>query len=301
MNIFITGATGYIGGSIANLLQQQGHAISGLVRDEAKANLLAARGIAPIIGTLDDGALLTAAAHSADAVINAASSDHRSAVESLLAGLRGSDKPFIHTSGSSIISDDARGERLSDDIFDDEHPFVAGGHPHAKPRYALDLDVIDAARAGIRSIVICPTLVYGTGTGLHADSVQVPMLVKEAKSSGAVHIIGKGLNRWSNVHIADLANLYGLALAKAPAGAFYFAENGEASFGEIGNAIARRLGLGPVEFWNVDEATPAWGPRFPRSALGSNCRVRGLRARRELGWSPQHSSAVEWISKDMPG
>ena len=85
MRIFVTGASGYIGGSVAAALAADGHAVRGLVRSDAKA--VAAHGIAPVIGTLDDTDLLQTEAQGADAVINAASSDHRGAVEALTANL----------------------------------------------------------------------------------------------------------------------------------------------------------------------------------------------------------------------
>jgi hypothetical protein len=44
-------------------------------------------------------------------VINAASSDHRGAVETLIAALTGSGKALIHSSGSSIVAGLAMGER----------------------------------------------------------------------------------------------------------------------------------------------------------------------------------------------
>ena len=54
--------------------------------------------------------------------------------------------------------------------------------------------------------------------GSPARSVQIPALVRQAKESGVPHYIGRGLSRWSNVHIADVAALYVLAAAKAPQG-----------------------------------------------------------------------------------
>src|SRR5216684_4608533 len=87
---------------------------------------------------------------------------------------------------------------------------------------------------------LCPSNIYGSGTGLNPRSVQIPFLVDQARETNLVRIVGQGVNRWSNVHIEDVAELYLLALRKAPAGAFYFIENGEASFAEIGAAIARR-------------------------------------------------------------
>ena len=79
MRIFLTGANGYIGGSVACALIAAGHKVRGLVRSSAKADTVAAHGIEPVIGSLDDTALLQTEARAADAVINAASSDASSA------------------------------------------------------------------------------------------------------------------------------------------------------------------------------------------------------------------------------
>jgi hypothetical protein len=64
-------------------------------------------------------------------------------------------------------------------------------------------------------------MIYGNALGAPAESVQVPTLVRHAKASGVARYIGRGLNRWSNVHIADVAALYVLALAQAPPSSFY--------------------------------------------------------------------------------
>src|SRR5271163_1123401 len=218
MQVFLTGANGYIGGSVAVTLLAGGHKVRGLVRDRAKAEAVAAYGVDAVIGTLDDAALLQAEARAADAVVNTASSDHRGAVEALLAGLAGSGKPLIHSSGSSIVADLAMGEP-SDRIFDEATPIVPLADKAA--RVAIDRLVLDAHGAhGIRSMVLCNSMIYGKTLGPPAQSVQIPALVRQAKSSGVARYIGRGLNRWSNVHIADVAALYALALAKAPSGAF---------------------------------------------------------------------------------
>ncbi len=298
MNLFITGAAGYIGGSIAQRLLAQGHAVRGLVRSPAQADGLTSLGITPVPGELEDRALLVREAQAADAVINAASSDHRGAVEALLHGLRGSGKPLLHTSGSSVIGDDARGDSLSPQVFDETTPFIVA--PLKQARHAIDTMILAAANDGVHSVVLCNTMIYGAGSGLHAQSVQIPRLVAQARKSGVVRIVGCGVNRWSNVHIDDVGALYSLALRQAPAGAFYFVENGEASYAEIGAAIARRLGLGPVQSWTVEQATPEWGEGQARYSFGSNSRVRALRARRELAWSPRHASVTSWIEHEMP-
>ena len=298
MNVFITGAAGYIGGSVANALLDEGHVIRGLVRNPEKVELLAARGVTPVFGDLDDLGLLVCEAQQADAVINTASSDHRLSVEALLQGLHGSGKPFLHTSGSSVIGDDVRGDKLSEHVFDEDTHFIV--ESEKQERHAIDNLILAAATKGVRSIVLCNSMIYGSGTGLHADSVQVPRLVQQASRSGVVRTVGSGVNRWSNVHIHDVAELYRLALEKAPAGAFYFVENGENSYAEIGAAIARRLDLGTVQSWTVEEATREWGEGHARYSFGSNSRVRGRRARRELSWAPMHDSLTQWIEHEMP-
>ncbi|MBK7472336.1 MAG: NAD-dependent epimerase/dehydratase family protein [Betaproteobacteria bacterium] len=298
MKVFVTGATGYIGGAVSSALLAAGHSVRGLVRAADKAQRLKAAGIAPVIGSLDDRELLIDEARHADGVIQAASSDHRGAIAALLEGLDGSGKPLLHTSGSSVIGDDAGGNRLSAQVFDEETPLRV--EPDKAARRAIDLLVLDAAPRGVRSVVLCNSMIYGAGAGLHAESVQIPLLAAQARASGVVRLVGSGVNRWSNVHIDDAVALYLLALAKAPAGAFYFVENGEASYAEIGAAIARRLWLGPVQSWTVEEAAAAWGRRAAQYTFGSNSRVRAVRARRELGWRPRHDSVIDWIERELP-
>src|SRR5215475_4182174 len=298
MDIFLTGATGYIGGTVAIRLTEAGHRVRGLVRTSGKAGLLARQGIEPVVGTLDDAGLLTREARAADGVINTANADHLSSAQALISALTGSGKPLLHTSGSSVIGDDARGNRVAEAIFDEDTPFVV---PSAKQdRRDIDLMVLRAAESGVRSAVICPTNIYGTGRGQNPHSVQIPFLANNARKHGFVQVVGQGVNRWSNVHIDDLADLYLLVLTKAPAGAFYFAENGEASFGEIGDAIAARLSLGSVQSLPAELAAEQWGDSRAYYSFGSNSRVRAKRARRELGWTPRHTSVISWILFEMP-
>jgi nucleoside-diphosphate-sugar epimerase len=293
MRIFLTGANGFIGSAVALALIGAGHRVRGLVRNNAKAKSVSVYGIEAVLGSLDDAGLLQVEARAADAVINAASSDHRGAVEALIGALSGSGKPFIHSSGSSIIGDLATGEP-SDRIFDEATPIEP--LPERAARVAIDRLVL--AAAGIRSVILCNAMIYGDALGPPAQIVQIPALVRQAKASGIVRYIGRGLNRWSNVHIADVAALYVLALAKASAGTFIYVESGEEALGDIARAIAARLGLGPPQSWSAEEAIAAWGRNLAVFSLGSNSRVRGKTAA-ELGWSPTQRSVTQWIANEM--
>jgi nucleoside-diphosphate-sugar epimerase len=296
--IFITGASGYIGGSVAQKLVKIGHRVRGLVRSKENADSLSKLGVEPVIGDLNDVDLLIREASMSDGVINAASADHSESVQALIKGLGGSSKPFIHTSGSSIVGDDARGSQRTESIFDEYTPLVV--QKLKQPRRNIDLMVLGTSASDVRSIVICPSLVYGVGRGLNPKSIQIPFLTENAQKQGVVQIVGAGLNTWSNIHIDDLVDLYVLALSKAPAGAFYFAENGEASFEQIGSAIATRLGFSNVEALNPDIAAQLWGVPRAYYSFGSNSRVRSVRAKQDLGWMPKNASAVDWILHEMP-
>jgi nucleoside-diphosphate-sugar epimerase len=299
MKIFLTGASGYIGGSVALALLSKGHEVRGLTRSEKSANELDSLGIIPVLGELDNLDILKSEAFRADAVINTANADHLDSVLALLGGLTSNHQKFIHTSGSSIIGDDARGNQLSSSIFKDDTPLRVDVRKQA--RRNIDLKVLESAAAGIQSCVIIPSLIYGYGLGIQKNSIQVPFLVRNAIENDAVQIIGKGLNAWSNVHIEDLVDLYLLALEKAPAGASYFAENGESTFLEIAQSISARLNIPSIEHLPAEIAADRWGMSRALFSLGSNSRVRSVRARSELNWKPKHTSVQTWILDEMRG
>jgi nucleoside-diphosphate-sugar epimerase len=293
MRIFVTGTSGYIGGSIAVALAAAGHEVSGLVRSEQSAEQVQALGITPVHGTLDDADVLAAAAVRADAVINSANADHAPSAQALLQALEGTGKTYIHTSGSSIVGTQSAGERV-DAIFDETTPI----HPSSgrAARVALNAHILSFQAKGVRPIIICPSLIYGVSSGPARHSIQVPWLIALAKKAGVARHYGPGENIWSNVHLGDLIDLYLLALASAPAGAFYFAENGENSMRQVCEAINRKLGVAaaPVPM-SLEEAGREWGEGAAQNTMGSNSRVRAVRARAELGWRPSRPSLIDEI------
>jgi nucleoside-diphosphate-sugar epimerase len=293
MRIFVPGASGYIGGSVAAALAAAGHEVSGLVRSERSAGQVAALGITPVLGTLDDAGVLRAAAVRADAVINSASADHEPSVQALLGAIEGTGKTYIQTSGSSIVGTQSAGQRV-DAVFDETTPVNPSSGRAA--RVALNKDILSFGAKGVRAIIICPSLIYGLGHGPAKHSVQVPWLIQLAKKAGVARHYGPGENIWSNVHIDDLVDLYILALASAPAGAFYFAENGENSMRQVCEAINRKLGVdGATVPMLLDEASREWGEGVAQNTMGSNSRVRAARARAELGWRPSRPSLMDEI------
>jgi len=292
MNVFLTGAAGYVGGSVARKLLASGHRVRGLVRTPERAVQVRSQGIEPVLGNLSDLSLLRANASEADAVVSAANADDRASVEAMLAGLVGSGKVFVHTSGSGVIADCAGGA-ATDKIYEDVSPIDP--KPLRAARAALNKDIIAAARQGVRSVVVAPPMIYGRGLGVHAHSIQVPAMIAHARKVGQAQFIGAGANRWSNVHIEDLADLYRMALEQAPAGLYCYAENGENSMREIADAISRTFGFRPAASITIAEASAAFGENPANYSFGSNSRVRALKARDLLGWQPSARALVDEI------
>ena len=233
-------------------------------------------GIEPVIGMLTSQRLLAEEARRAEAVVNTANSDDPAVVEAILPALEGSGKPYIQTSGSSVIADRAGGEP-SDRIFHEDTPFEP--LPERAGRAAIDRLVLSYGQRGVRSCVIRPTLIYGRGMGLNPNSIQVPRMMALAKAKGRPLYIGRGLNVWSNVHLDDIVDLYLLALEKAPPGSLFYAENGEASMREVarGDRTAARQRRG---------RKLALGGGCPRVGNAGLCHLR-LEQPREFAQGPQ--------------
>jgi nucleoside-diphosphate-sugar epimerase len=277
MRIFATGATGYIGSAVTEKLIAAGHRVIGLARSDASARALERLGAEAVRGSLEDAGTISDAAGAADAAIHmAAASDDgprldRLAVDAILCALAGSGKPFLYTSGVWVMG--STGGHVADETTPvNPTPLVAWRPPHEQL-------VLHAE--GVRGIVIRPGMVYGRGGGL------VGQLFRPDER-GVVHYIGEGDNRWSFVHVEDLADLYVLAL-NAPAGSVYFAVAGPAvAVPLVAEAAAHGA---PVEGIPLDAARVTMGAFA--DALALDCMVTAHKAITELGWKPNAPTVLE--------
>lgn len=284
MTVLVTGATGYIGQAVSTRLQIAGHSVIGLVRSDAGARALRARGVTPLLGSLDSINALSTATASVDAVIDTASADHSASTHALLDALEGTDKVYIRTSGTGIYTDLAQGQRNSQ-VFTE-----TAEHTPAEvvaTRYATDLAVQAAASRAIHTVVLRPSMIYGDGA-----SEQLPLLIRQAITSGRSLYVGEGDNIWSNVYLADLAEAYLLALEKAAPGSVYNLGAGQARMADIAAAVAQLVGLPAAQSCDPETAYAAFGQRWVDVALSSNSRVDSSKARAELGWDPQGPDIV---------
>lgn len=294
MRIFITGITGYIGGTVATKLLEKQHEVSGLVRKEEDLEWLKSLGIKGVLGNIHDEQILKTAFSDADAVIHTAdSADDAYAMDTMVNLLEGSGKTFIFTSGSAIFGSKENGE-ANYFVFREDIPLSP--RIEMASRVLINQYVQQSAQKNIRSIVIVPTMVYGNGLGMKKDSIQLPALIRFSKEKGYGVYFGKGENIWSNLHIEDLADLYILALEKANPGSLYYAENGFSTIKNIAEKISGCFSLQPAQSVSIREAVDRFGPAGGYFGFASNSFCNADKARIELGWKPRHTSIEAFIN-----
>jgi len=237
--ILLTGASGYIGGSIlAHLLKSEHPAlkdatITCLVRGHArvaKLNTAYGRRVNPVLyQDLDDIDRTVDIASTHDIVINTTLGYHPASAAALVRGLAkrkqqtGRDVFMIHTSGTSNLADQpitkAYTEADPEKVFDDSKDDIYG-YEHMRNekqpygQRTSELGVIDAGlETGVKTLVIMSPTIYGVGQGgFNKSSIQVPAYARATVSNGQAVIVEEGEGVWDNVHIDDLSELYALCL-----------------------------------------------------------------------------------------
>jgi nucleoside-diphosphate-sugar epimerase len=312
MKILVTGATGYIGGAAAKALHLRGYEVSGLARSESSAAKLAQAGLTPVMGDFVDAASLANAVKGADVIVSTASigslsgntdtfRKDRDAVRAMLATLEGSGKTLLFTSGSAVVGVFADGE-ATETIYDENvelplaeavlappsanvHPMIVAGLRGAMAaRIGTEKDVL--AASGIKGIVMRPGLVYG-----NAGSYDLPQLIAMARKSGVAPHLGSGRTRQGYVHIDELAELFSLAVERAPKGAVLHGVVDEVTQRDLAAAVSRMIGGGDkTERYTLEQMFEAVGS--VGISLSLNKRLSNARTREVTGWSPTRTDIL---------
>jgi nucleoside-diphosphate-sugar epimerase len=293
MDIFVTGAAGYIGSAVVTELLSAGHTVSGLSRSDAGSARLEALGATVARGELADVDGVAAYAAASDGVVHLAF-DHGggdltdteapgrldlAVIERIGAALAGSGKPFVTTSGTLI---------------------VAGSPTAATEDQAADLTQGLGAMRGPSEEAVLALADRGVAASfvrlapsVHSDADRhgfVPTLVEVARSTGVSAYVGDGTARWPGVHRSDAARLYRLAVEQAPSGVRLHgvAEEG-VPFREIAEAIGRLVGV-PTTSIAPEQAGDHFGWIGMLAAMDDP--VSSARTRELLGWEPTGPTLV---------
>jgi len=286
MRVFVTGATGFIGSAIVQELIGSGHQVLGLARSDSSASALIAAGAEVHRGDLEDLDSLRSGAKESDGVIHTGFIHNfarfkevcevdRLAIEAIGSALAGSDRPFIVTSGTALVSP---GKLATEDIIP-----TPGSIPH--PRVS-EQTAEAVALLGVRtSMLRLSPSVHGDG-----DKGFVPMLINIAREKGVSAYIRDGLNRWNAVHRLDAAHLYRLVLENATTGARFHAVAEEGiAFKAIAEAIGKHLNI-PVVSKSPEEAVGHFG--WFTSFAGLDCPASSKITQERLNWHPTHTTLL---------
>lgn len=323
--IFITGVTGYIGGSVLSALLSHPRAksfqITVLTRSPEKVVPLNSLGVVAVVGSNQDLEKLTEYTRNSDVVFACADSDDLQAAKAILLGLKkrydetGRVPILIHTSGTGVLTDNAAGDYATDKVYSDLDIPLIETLPKTQPHRKVDIEVVAADEKGyVRTYIVLPSTIYGiANTSLvklgiqNPYSKQIPNLIKASIDRKQGGVVGKGLNLWPNVHISDITSLYITIFDAAIRGTgeaghgregFYFGENGEHRVGRISEVIAEllfevKLGKSPEPtVFTEDELQKYFGGA---RNLGSNSRARADRSKL-IGWKPVHTVDSLWAS-----
>ncbi|KAF5543873.1 NAD dependent epimerase dehydratase family [Fusarium phyllophilum] len=325
--ILITGATGYVGGSVLTAILSNPSlaklSITALVRTQSQASTLSSLAITSLLFTnLDDTAFLTEVASTHDIVIHAANGYHVPSAQAFIRGLAqrkrqtGRDVRYIHNSGTPNFGDRPVSKAyIETKVFSDKSDIYS----YEKMRESIepyrqrtaDVRVFELGEElGVNTYIVCSPLIYGRGTGLfNKSSIQIPTMVRAALQRGRAMYAGDGLGVWDHAHVEDIAALYTLVLAKiakdeeVPFGkeGFFFANHGKQSWLDMAKEIARvghqrgKLAAEP-ESVELREVSKAWfdgDEHLTELGLCSRSETRGDRSR-ELGWEPVKDDS-KWI------
>jgi nucleoside-diphosphate-sugar epimerase len=290
MNVFVTGATGFIGSAVVCELLAAGHQVLGLTRSDAGAKFLFGAGAKVHRGDLEDLESLRSGAKQSDGVIHLAFNHDfskfaancemdRRAIDALGAVLAGSDRPLIVTGGLLLL---APGRTATEE---DAPVPVSNSYPRASEATAMAL-----ASRGVRAAVVrLPQVHDPVKQGL------VTYLVNIAREKGVSAYVGDGLNRWAAAHVLDAARLYKLVLEKASAGARYHAVGEEGvPLREIAEVIGRGLKV-PVVSKSPKEAAEHFG--FFGHFASADGPASSAETQERLGWRPTGPGLISDLEK----
>ena len=283
MTILLTGATGYIGSSVLPRLLEEGHSVTALVRDEAKADIVRAAGATAVVGDATDAELVSRLARESDGVIHLASGSDVDPVfvPAVLDGLAGSGSPFVHTGGIWTYGSNA-------DIAEDSP--VA---PPALTAWRGATEALVLGADGVRGTVVVPSFVFGHGKGLARVVVDAP---RGEGDDAALRLIGDGSQHWATVHVDDLAALYVLALEHGTTGSVYIGASGaNPTVRELGELAAAAAGANGVEAETVAQTEERLGAGLAEALLLDQ-QARGTKARIDLGWEPNGPALTDEIA-----
>ncbi|GKT87504.1 nucleoside-diphosphate-sugar epimerase [Colletotrichum tofieldiae] len=309
VKIFLTGATGYIGGDALHQLYKR--------HPDFEYALLSANLRGPISSYVGGLILILSVRVLTHILDTADSSDHAGAATAISKGLVQGHSPsrpgfWLHTGGTGILTyfdsevKKVFGE-LDEKVFNDyEGVEELVNLPAAAFHRNVDEIVLNTGNQhadSVKTAIVCPPTIYGEGRGpISGRGRQVYELAHFILEQKYCPRIGKGLSRWNNVHVHDLSVVFELLVEAAldpsrkdDAQIWGLTATSLLRTGSTSGGICLIKGAAPeVRELSFEEAvkSPAG---FEAASWGMNSRGVAVRARKVLGWKPQEKSLEDEV------
>lgn len=304
MRIFITGASGFVGGAAARRLTALGHEVLAMSRSEAADAKIRDLGAKPVRCDLES----VTAAHidGAEAIVHCAAFVEQwgprdawqrfnvDGTARMLAAAKGAGaRRFIHISTESVLW---RGQHLRD--VDETYPLAPNSpYPYAATKAQAEMLVSAANSEAFTTLILRPRFIWGTG-----DTTLLPAIRRMAKQWMWVD---GGSARTSTTHVDNLIHAIELALTEGKGGSAYFVldddvrtmkemvsriaatEGIELCDKSIPGGLADALGGACEVIWrtlNLKSEPPL--TRFSAMIMSRECVLSDAKARTELGYRP---------------
>ena len=304
MKVLVAGASGALGTQLVPRLVASGHEVTGMTRTESKREAVRSLGATPVVAdALEPEEVARAVAEAEpEAIVH-----QLTALAGSLGGMRRPDRAFeltnrLRTEGTDHLLTAARAHGVRRFVAQSfgGWPFARRGGPVKSEEDPLDptpakwmrgtlhgIRYLEDAVAGaewIEGIALRYGAFYGRGTGLHADGE-----LFEAIRKRKFPVVGDGAGVWSFIHIQDAADATVAALERGRSGVYNIVDDEPAPVAEWLPAIATALGA------KSPRRVPSWLGRLLAGEAMTimMTEVRGAsnaKAKRELGWRPNHSS-----------
>ena len=187
--VAVTGATGFAGGHAVAELLRRGHHVRALVRSPSKARMAVA--VEMVAGDLDNGAALDRLITGADAVIHLAGA---------ISALKPHDYFRINAHGTVAVAETAVRAKVARFV----HVSSLSAREPDLSSYGASKrageDVIAKLMVPLNAVIIRPPAVYGPG-----DRATLPLM--KALTQAVAVIPGNPMNRFSLIHVSDLARM----------------------------------------------------------------------------------------------
>ncbi len=333
MKVLVTGAAGFLGGHLVDMLLERGDEIRAMVRPgEDASHLRSLKGVEVVHGDLTDVESLKRAVQGVQHVYNVAaktgpwgpedvyrSINVQGLADLVHAAMDAGVQRIVHTSSITVYGHHLQG------IITEDHPYHAEDNPYSRTKIAGEKLIANLVKdAGAPVVIVRPGWIYGP-----RDNASFGRFVSRVES-GKYFIIGSGNNIVPAVYVRDVAQgmvKAGDADEKAVGQAYTLADDRRVTQSEFMDTIADNLhvphlslhipfsalytaGRAAEVIWQAmgrRNAAPPPLTTYGITLIGGDQQFSIDRARRELGYAPEYdiqrgiAEGVRWYLESKKG